>query len=36
VPLCPPQIQHGRVWDWDRASVAKGRRLNAWATVRPL
>jgi hypothetical protein len=31
LPLCPPQIPHGL----NRASAVRGRRLTAWATVRP-
>jgi hypothetical protein len=35
VPLCPPQIPHGLNRDRNRASAVGGRRLTAWAMVRP-
>jgi hypothetical protein len=36
VPLCPPQISQGLTRDRTPASAVKGRRLTAWAIVRPL
>jgi hypothetical protein len=36
VPLCPPQIPHGRTRDQTRASAVGGRRLTTWAMARPL
>lgn len=36
VPLCPPQIPHGRTRDRKRASAVRGRRLTAWATCNVL
>ena len=35
VPLCPPQIPHGLIWDRTRSSAVRGRRLTAWAMARP-
>jgi hypothetical protein len=35
VPLCPPQISYGLIRDRTRASAVRGRRLTAWAMVRP-
>jgi hypothetical protein len=31
VPLCPPQIQHGIVWNWARIFMVTGGHLTAWA-----
>ena len=36
VPLCPPQMSHGLVWDRTRASAVKGKQLIAWAMAVPL
>jgi hypothetical protein len=36
VPLCPPQIPHGRTRNRNRASEVRGQRLTAWAMARPL
>jgi hypothetical protein len=36
VPLCPPQIPHGLIRAWTRASAVRGRRLAAWAMARPV
>jgi hypothetical protein len=35
VPLFPPQIPHGLSRARKRASAVRGRRLTAWAMVRP-
>jgi hypothetical protein len=35
VPLCPPQIPHGLTRDRTWPSAVRGRRLTAWAMVRP-
>jgi hypothetical protein len=35
VSLCPPQIPHELTWARNRAPAVTGRRLTAWATVRP-
>jgi hypothetical protein len=35
VPLCPPQIPHGLTGARTRVFVVRGRRLTAWAIVRP-
>jgi hypothetical protein len=35
VPLCPAHIQHALTRARTRVSAVRGRRLNAWAIVRP-
>jgi hypothetical protein len=35
VPLCPPEIPHGRTRDRTRASAVGGRRLTSCAMARP-
>ena len=36
VPLCPPQIPHGLIWDRTRVSAVRGRRTTVWAMARPV
>jgi hypothetical protein len=36
VSLFPLQISQRLAWDWNRASVERGRPLTTWAMARPL
>jgi hypothetical protein len=35
MPLCPPQVPHGRTRVRTRASEVEGRQLTAWALAWP-
>jgi hypothetical protein len=36
LPLCPPQIPHGFILTWTRASTVRGRQLTAWTMAQPM
>jgi hypothetical protein len=35
MPLCPPQLQNGLVWDRTQDSSVGGEQLTAWAMALP-